>query len=116
MIETAWKIKYDKNILKKEDIRENVEEPATMVSTMVIVPKRVDSIRIIVDKKVPNRAIQKDRDPISTLEEINKRNISFFETRLTVRKSLVRSWWEFKGSNHIFNLHWSAKAEGTNFR
>lgn len=62
-----------------------------MVSTMVIVPKRVDSIRIIVGKKVPNRAIQKDRDPISTLEEINKRNISFFKTRLTVRKSLVRS-------------------------
>ena len=47
---------------KANDIIENVESPTTLVSSLVIVPKRDGDIRIIVDMTVTNRAVTKKED------------------------------------------------------
>ena len=56
--------------LEENDITEKVEGPTTWVSPLVIVPKSNGNIRIIVDMRVANQAIKRERHHISTVEEI----------------------------------------------
>ena len=56
--------------LEENDIIEKVEGPTTWGSSLVIVPKRDGDIRIIIDMRVANQAIKRERHPIPTVEEI----------------------------------------------
>ena len=60
--------KLSGNLTEQEEI-EKVEGPTTWVSPLVIVSKRDGDIRIIVDMRVANQAIQRERHPIPTVEE-----------------------------------------------
>ena len=54
----------------KENIIEKVEGPTTWVPPLIIVPKCDGNIHIIVDMRVANQAIKRERHPIPTVEEI----------------------------------------------
>ena len=56
--------------LEENDIIEKVEGPTTWISPLVIVPKRDGDICIIVDMRVANQAIKRERHPLPTVEEI----------------------------------------------
>ena len=56
--------------LEENDIAEIVECPTTWVSPFVTLPKCSDYICIIVDMRVSNQAIKRERHPIPTVEEI----------------------------------------------
>ena len=56
--------------LEENDVAEIVECPTTWVSPFVILPKCSDYICIIVDMRVSNQAIKRERHPIPTVEEI----------------------------------------------
>ena len=56
--------------LEENDIIEKVERPTTWVSPLVIFLKRDGDIRIIVDMRVANQVIKRERYTIPTVEEI----------------------------------------------
>ena len=56
--------------LKENDIIEKIKGPTTLVSPLVIVPKRDGDIRITIDMRVANQAIKRERHSIPTVEEI----------------------------------------------
>lgn len=56
--------------LEEMDVIERVTGPTPWVSPVVIVPKPNGSIRLCVDMRQPNRAIQRERHLIPTLEDI----------------------------------------------
>ena len=55
--------------LLEEDI-ERVDGPSSWVSPLVVVPKADSDIRICIDMKRANQAIQRERHPIPTVEEM----------------------------------------------
>ena len=65
--------KVDKKLdeLLKEDIIEEVHsDPTELVSPLVVVPKRDGDLRICVDMRRANEAIERERHPIPTIEEV----------------------------------------------
>ena len=59
--------------LTKQDIIQPVTEPTPWISSMVVVPKRNGSLRICLDPKDLNRAIQRHHYPLPTIEDIATR-------------------------------------------
>ena len=59
--------------LTKQDITQPVREPTPWISSMVVVPKRNGSLRICLDPKDLNRAIQCHHYPLPTIEDIATR-------------------------------------------
>jgi hypothetical protein len=51
-------------------IIEEAPPPITWVSAMVVEPKRNGDIRICVDMRLVNKAIQREKHPMPTIEEI----------------------------------------------
>ena len=65
--------KVDKKLdeLLKEDIIEEVPSgPTQWVSPLVVVPKPDGDIRVCVDMRRANEAIERERHPIPTMEEV----------------------------------------------
>jgi len=56
--------------LEKMDIIEKVEGPTSWVSPIVIVPKHSGDIRMCVDMRIANTAIERERHPIPTVDEV----------------------------------------------
>ena len=56
--------------LEKLDIIEKVEGPTPWISPIVVVPKKNDSIRICVDMRLPNKAIERVRHITPTIDDI----------------------------------------------
>ena len=56
--------------LEKLDIIEKVEGPTPWISPIVVVPKKNDSIRICVDMRLPNKAIERERHITPTIDDI----------------------------------------------
>ena len=57
-------------LLKLDIIEEANDEPTTWVSPIVAVPKKDGSVRICVDLRQANKAVQRQQYPIPTVEEI----------------------------------------------
>ena len=59
--------------LVQQDILAPVTEPTPRVNSMVVVPKKDGKLRICLDPKDLNRAIQREHYPLPTIEEIATR-------------------------------------------
>lgn len=64
------KVEEEIERLEKMEIIEKLSGPTPWVSPVVIVPKPNGNIRLCVDMRQPNRAIQRERHVIPTLEDI----------------------------------------------
>ena len=56
--------------LEKQNIIERVEGPTPYVSPIVVIPKKDGSVRICVDMRIPNKAIQRERHPSPTVDDL----------------------------------------------
>ena len=56
--------------LEKFDIIEKVEGATSWVSPIVVVPKSSGDIRMCVDMRIANTAIERERHPIPTVDEV----------------------------------------------
>ncbi|KAK6192673.1 hypothetical protein SNE40_004107 [Patella caerulea] len=56
--------------LENLDIIEKVDSPSAWVSPVVVVPKGQNDIRLCVDMRLPNKAVQSIRHPIPTIDEV----------------------------------------------
>ena len=56
--------------LLQEDINEEVEGPTPWVNPVVVVPKPNGDVRLCVDMRCTNKAIIRERHPISTIDEV----------------------------------------------
>ena len=59
--------------LTKQEIIQPVTEPTAWINSMVVVPKKNGSLRICLDPKDLNRAIQRHHYPLPTIEDIATR-------------------------------------------
>ena len=73
--------------LENQGIIEKVEGTSTpWVSPVVIIPKNDGSVRLCVDMRMPNRAIQRERHPSSTVDDlINAMNGATVFSKLDLR-------------------------------
>ena len=56
--------------LHKQDIIERVEGPTPYVSPLVVIPKKDGDVRLCVDMRLPNKAIQRERNPSPTVDDL----------------------------------------------
>ena len=63
------KVNKKSNELESLDIIEKVDGPSTWVSPMIIVPKKNNDIRLVIDMRQANQAIKRERQPIPTVDE-----------------------------------------------
>ena len=56
--------------LEAQDIIEPVEGPTPYVSPIVVIPKKDGKVRICVDMRMPNRAIQRERHQSPTVDDL----------------------------------------------
>ena len=56
--------------LHKQDIIERVEGPTPYVSPLVVIPKKDGDVRLCVDMRLPNKAIQRERHPTPTVDDL----------------------------------------------
>ena len=59
--------------LENQDILTSVTEPTPWVSSVVVVPKKDGKLRICLDPKELNKAVQREHYPLPTIEEIATR-------------------------------------------
>lgn len=81
-IPEALKAKVDEKIVEmlRSDVIEPAEGPAEWISPMVVVPKGKTDIRLCINMKHPNKAIQREHFPLPVIETfLNKlRGASYF--------------------------------------
>ena len=58
------------NELEKQDIIERVDGPTPYISPLVVIPKKDGSVRLCVDMRIPNKAIQRTRHPSPTIDDL----------------------------------------------
>ena len=56
--------------MHKQDIIERVEGPTPYVSPLVVIPKKDRDVRLCVDMRLPNKAIQRERHPTHTVDDL----------------------------------------------
>ena len=56
--------------LERQGIIEKVEGPTPWVSPLVVIPKKKGGVRLCVDMRVPNKAIQRERHPSPTVDDL----------------------------------------------
>ncbi|XP_055527582.1 uncharacterized protein K02A2.6-like [Wyeomyia smithii] len=86
-IPAALEKKVDDKIeeMLRSDVIERVEGPADWISPMVIVPKGKDDVRICINMKHPNEAIQREHYPLPVIETfLNKLRGSKVYSRLDI--------------------------------
>lgn len=69
----------------RTDVIEKVEGPAEWISPMVVVPKGKDDVRICINMRHPNEAIQREHYPLPVIDTfLNKLKGSKFYSRLDI--------------------------------
>ncbi len=81
--------------LLNDDVIEPTTGPTPWVSPIVIVPKKSGEVRICVDMREANAAIQREKHPIPTIEEVI----------LDLNGATVFSTLDLKAGYHQFELH-----------
>lgn len=79
--------KVDAKILEmlRNDVIEPVDGPAEWISPMVVVPKGTDDVRLCINMKFPNEAIQREHYPLPVIETfLNKLRGSTVFSRLDI--------------------------------
>ena len=72
--------------LEDDDIIEKVEGPTPWISPQVIIPKNDGTVRLCVDMRMANRAIQRERHPSPTVDDlINELNGAQVFSKLDLR-------------------------------
>ena len=64
------KVSEGLNELEKQDIIERVDGPTPYISPLVVIPKKDGSVRLCVDMRIPNKAIQRTRHPSPTIDDL----------------------------------------------
>ena len=67
------RLKASLDDLEKQDIVAPVTEPTPWVSSIVVVPKKDSKLRLCLDPKDLNKAIQREHYPLPTIEEVAPR-------------------------------------------
>jgi len=76
--------------LEKDDILAKVTEPTSWVSSMVVVPKKDGSLRLCLDPKDLNRAVQREHYPLPVIEDVAVR---FHKARLFTVLDVRQGFW-----------------------
>ena len=66
-------LKQNLHVMAKQDIIAPVTKPTPWISSMVVVPKKNGALRICLDPKDLNKAIQREHYPLPTIEDIATR-------------------------------------------
>ena len=64
------KVSAELEKLEQEGIIERVEGPTPWVSPLVVIPKKNGDVRLCVDMRMPNQAIQRERHPSPTVDDL----------------------------------------------
>ena len=64
------KVSAELKKLEEQDIIEKVEGPTPWVSPLVVIPKKNGDVRLCVDMRMPNQAIQRERHPSPTSDDL----------------------------------------------
>lgn len=64
------KVSQELKRLEQEDIIEKVEGPTPWVSPLIAIPKKNGDVRLCVDMRLPNAAIQRERHPTPTIDDL----------------------------------------------
>ena len=72
--------------LERDGIIEKVVDATPWVSPLVVIPKKDGDVRLCVDMRMPNKAIQRERHPMPTVDDlIHKLNGATVFTKLDLR-------------------------------
>lgn len=72
--------------LEQQGIIEKVDGPTPWISPLVVIPKKNGEIRLCVDMRMPNKAIQRERHPTPTVDDlINSLNGATVYSKLDLR-------------------------------
>ena len=64
------KVSAELKKLEQQGIIEKVEGPTPWVSPLVVIPKKNGDVRLCVDMRMPNQAIQRERHPSPTVDDL----------------------------------------------
>ena len=64
------KVSVELKKLEQQGIIEKVEGPTPWVSPLVVIPKKNGDVRLCVDMRMPNQAIQRERHPSPTVDDL----------------------------------------------
>jgi len=64
------KVSAELKNLEQEGIIEKVDGPTPWVSPLVVIPKKNRDVRLCVDMRMPNQAIQRERHPSPTVDDL----------------------------------------------
>ena len=64
------KVSQELERLEQEGIIEKVEGPTPWISPLVAIPKKNGDVRLCVDMRLPNEAIQRERHPTPTIDDL----------------------------------------------
>ena len=56
--------------LENDDVIEKVEGPTPWISPLVVIPKSDGTVQLCVDMRMANRAIQRERHPSPTVDDL----------------------------------------------
>ena len=64
------KVSAELKKLEEQDVIKKVEGPTPWVSPLVVIPKKNGDVRLCVDMRMPNQAIQRERHPSPTSDDL----------------------------------------------
>ena len=64
------KVSAELKKLEEQDVIEKVKGPTPWVSPLVVIPKKNGDVRLCVDMRMPNKAIQRERHPSPTSDDL----------------------------------------------
>ena len=80
------KVSVELKKLEMQGIIEKVEGPTPWISPLVVIPKRNCEVRLCIDMRMANRAIQRERHPTPTVDDlVDALNVATVFSKLDLR-------------------------------